>query len=98
MPPMVGNVSPAPTAMDMLGAGVPQPPGAGVDQQRAELEAFIGQLRDFSTQGKALFASMPALQKVGQQFDALVQQAVQQVVKSVPPQTGSSEAVPMAGQ
>lgn len=71
--------------------------GAGVDQQRAQVEAFMGQLRDLDQQIQQVMGQMPALGEITQQMRGLIKQAVQQAVSTMPKQTGSAAALPMAG-
>jgi hypothetical protein len=102
MPPMGGGASPS-SAIDDFGAGMGAPaaggqPGAGVDQQRAQLQAFMGRLRELDQQIAQVFNEMPALQPIAQQMKQLLKRAVQESVKTASPQSGSSEAVPTASQ
>ena len=69
-----------------------------MDQQRAQLQAFMGTLRDLDQQAQQVFGQMPALQPLAQQFSQLIKKAAQEAAKHAPAQTGSGMAVPTAGQ
>lgn len=92
--------------MDALGSatggvqsvGSPTAPGAGVDQERAQLQAFMGKLRDLDQQVKQTLSELPALQPFAQQWDGLFRKIVQGAAKTAPTQTGSAQALPTAGQ
>jgi len=107
---IAGAAAPA-SSMDALGspnggAESPAPagnptgltPGSGNDQQLAQLQAFMGKLRQLDEQVKATLAEMPALQPFGQQWTALFQKIVQGAAKTAPKQTGSAQAIPTSGQ
>lgn len=106
MPPIAGATAP-PGALDAMGAGggapaadagSPGSPGAGADQQRAQLQAFMGSLRELDQHTTQVFGEMPALQPIANQIKALLKKAVQDAAKTAPTQTSSSLAVPSASQ
>lgn len=105
-PAIGGDTGAPPGAIDAMGAGGGAPaaagaPGgaaAGADQQRAQLQSFMGKLRELDTQITQVFTGMPALQPVAQQMKQLLKKAVQDAAKTAPPQTASSEAVPTSSQ
>jgi uncharacterized protein (DUF885 family) len=106
MPAIGGDAAPMTGAIDALTSGGGQPaaggaPGnnaSGQDQQRAQLAAFMGKLRELDQHIDQVFGEMPALKPMAQQMKALIKQAVQKASQAAPPQTGSSEGVPTASQ
>jgi ribosomal 50S subunit-associated protein YjgA (DUF615 family) len=84
--------------MDVLGDGTGSPAAGGADQARAQLEAFMGRLRDLDQQVQQTMQEMPALGPIAQQMRQLIRRAVQEAVKTAPAQTASAQAVPTAGQ
>jgi hypothetical protein len=108
MPGIASDAAPMTGAIDQLTSGGGQPaaasagggsPGAsGQDQQRAQLAAFMGRLRELDQHIDQVFGEMPALRPLAQQMKAAIKQAVQKASQAAPPQTGSSEAVPTSSQ
>lgn len=106
MPGIASDQAPMTGAIDALTSGGGQPatgqaPGGGAngqDQQRAQLAAFMGKLRELDQHIDQVFNEMPALKQVGQQMKAILKQAVQKASQAAPPQTASSEAVPTSSQ
>lgn len=86
-----------PGVIDALTVSGGQPAAGGLDQQRAELEAKMGQLRDLDAQVQTVFNDLPALAPIGNQIRTLIRQAVRESVKMAPTQTASGAAVPTAG-
>ena len=99
MPPIGGAAATVPGAMESFAAGgAPGQPGAGVDQQRAQAQAYMGKLRDLDTQVQEVLGEFTQLQPLAQQMSAIIKKAAQMVAKTVSGQTGSAEALPGAGQ
>jgi hypothetical protein len=105
-PGIGGDAAPMTGAIDALTSGGGQPAAAsggpggagGSDQQRAQLTAFMGQLRELDQHVDQVFGQMPALRAIGQQMKSMIKQAVQKASQAAPAPSGSSEAVPTASQ
>jgi hypothetical protein len=100
-PNIGGDAASTPGAIDMLTAGGGSPASGaapGADQQRAQLAAFMGKLRELDQHIDQVFGEMPALRQVAQQMKAMLKQAVQKAAQTAPAQTASSEAVPGGSQ
>jgi hypothetical protein len=95
--PIAGSAAPGASAIDALTGGPGAPAAGGLDQQRAQLEAFMGELRQLDQQVTETLGKMPNLSQIQQQIRALLKRAVQESVKAVPAQTDSGQGVPMAG-
>lgn len=84
--------------MESNGTGNVGVPGAGVDQQRAQVQAYMGQLRDLDRQAGEVLGQFTQLQPIATQISALIKKAAQEVAKTVSGQSGSAEALPGGGQ
>lgn len=101
MPPgaaIGGAAAQVPGAIDQATQSSGVPAATGVDQQRQQLAAFMGKLRELDQHIDQVFGEMPALRAVAQQMKAALKQAVQKAAQTAPPQTASSEAVPGGSQ
>lgn len=96
MPAIAPQTAVAPTAIDAMTGGVPQQ--ASLDQQRGQLQQFVGDLRSSVDGVRQVLAQMPALQQQFEpQLKKLVQDIAQAVAKMAPQQTDSSNALPAGG-
>jgi hypothetical protein len=105
MPPSIGS-GPSPAASSALsdfGSGQGQnaassSPSSGIDQQRAQLQAFMGRLRELDQHIEQVFTEMPALAPLAQQMKALIKRAITESVGTGSPRSSSGESTPTASQ
>jgi hypothetical protein len=96
MPAIAPQVPAAPTAIDAVTGGVP--PQASLDQQRNQLQQFIGDLRTAVDSVRHVLAQIPAIQQVYEpKLKQLVTAIATDVAKQAPQQTDSSNALPAGG-
>ncbi len=96
MPATPPGAAQLPGAIDALAMGNAGQ-AASNDKTRADLEAFMGSLRDLDAQIQQVMGTKPNLAPITQQMRQLIKRAVQEVVKTAPQQTDSSAALPTAG-
>lgn len=97
MPAIAPGITPNTTAIDAATGGVQA--SAGLDQQRGEMEGFVGELRQAIDGVRQVLAKMPKLQATYEpKLKQLVQAIAADVAKQAPQQTDSAMALPSAGQ
>lgn len=86
-----------PSAIDAFGSGPGQSAAGGRDAQRAQLESWLGELREAADQYKQVLAKMPSLAPMGSKLDQLTQAILQQAMKTAPSQPDAAQQIPGGG-
>ena len=67
---------------------------SGPDQQRGQLDAVMGQIRQLSQQVDAIGQQIPAMASEVQQIRAVLKRMIVKAAQQAPQQTESSQALP----
>ena len=90
MPPMIPGAS----AGGGLDGNAHGNTSSGPDQQRGQLDAVMGQIRQLSQQVDAIGQQIPAMASEVQQIRAVLKRMIVKAAQQAPQQTESSQALP----